>query len=103
MPNAQTAYRSLRLVVLAATGQDVRQCCTCGLCSAVIGDDEADGLEQWVQWIIVDDERALTLLPAHADQILREAQQVCTNRLDFLKTLDVLCAEARRRGLLTAA
>ncbi len=74
---------SLRLIVLAATGQDVRQCCCCGLCAAAIGDDEAGSLEQWVQWLIADDERALTKLPRYDESMLREAQQVCTNRLDF--------------------
>jgi hypothetical protein len=91
---------SLRLIVLMATGQDVRQCCCCGLCSAALGDDDAGSLEQWVQWLIANDERALIRLPAYDERVLREAQQACTNRLDFVKALAALRVEAQRRGLL---
>ncbi len=90
---------SLRLIVLMATGQDVRQCCCCGLCSAAIGDEEAGNLEQWVQWLIADDERALTNLPPYNATELRDAQRVCSNRFDFSKALATLRAEAARRGL----
>jgi hypothetical protein len=94
---------SLRLIVLAATGQDVRQCWCCGLCSAAIGAGEAGSLEQWVQWLIADDERALTHLPQYNEPALREAQRLCANRLDFLKALAALQAEAKRRGLKESA
>lgn len=92
---------SLRLIVLSATGQDVRQCSHCGLCSAIIADDEAGGLEQWVQWLIANDERALRFIPAYAEPILREAQQACANRLDFAKAIAALRIEAARRGFVT--
>ena len=91
---------SLRLVVLAATGQDVRHCCTCGLCSTSIDAADAGDLEQWVQWLIANDERALRFIPAYADAVLREAQRVCTNRFDFVGAIAALQAEAVRRGLL---
>lgn len=93
---------SLRLIVLAATGQDVCKCTHCGLCSELIGDEAAGGLEQLVQWIIANDERALTALPSYPEHLLREAQQICANRLDFCKAVAALQAEARRRGLTPA-
>ena len=88
----------LRVIVLAATGQDVRCCTHCGLCSAAIGDEATGGLEQLVQWIIANDRRALTALPAYSEYMLREAQLVCANRLDFCKAIAALQAEAHRRG-----
>ncbi len=92
------ANLSLRLIVLAATGQDVRQCTHCGLCSAAIGDEAAGGLEQLVQWIIANDPRALTALPTLSEPALREAQRVCANQLDFCRAIAALRAEARRRS-----
>jgi len=90
---------SLRLMVLAATGQDVCKCTHCGLCSALVDGETADGLAELVQWIIADDERALTARPAYSEQTLRAAQQICANRLDFCQVVAALQAEARRRGL----
>jgi hypothetical protein len=98
-----SANLPLRLIVLAATGQDVRQCTHCGLCSAAIGEEAADGLAQLVQWIIANDGRALTALPVYSQQVLQAAQLACANRLDFCKAIAALQAEARRRGLPPAA
>lgn len=97
-----TQSPSLRLIVLAATGQDVCRCSHCGLCSALIDDEAAGGLEQLVQWIITNDGRALTAQPSYSEHMLRAAQQICANRLDFCKAIAALQAEARRQGLMPA-
>jgi hypothetical protein len=89
---------SLRTIVLAATGQDVRKCCSCGLCSEAAWTEEEADLALLVQWVIANDERALTAALTWPDRALQTAQQVCANHLDFQKMLAALRVEAERRG-----
>jgi hypothetical protein len=90
---------SLRLIVLAQTGEDVNRCCSCALCE-VIADEAGDvSLSTLMQWILANDDRALTCRTVWSDVVLRQADQVCTNQLDIPAVLRALRTEAHRRGL----
>jgi hypothetical protein len=92
-------YPSLRMIVLAASGQDVRKCCNCELCGDIACDDQDVPLEMLVQWVLYDDERVLTCRTLWSDQFLRRAQGMCTSNLDIEALFTALRVEAQRRGL----
>ena len=52
-----------------------------------------------MQWILADDERALTNDTVWSDEVLRQADHVCANQLDIPAILLTLRNEAIRRGL----
>ncbi len=90
---------SLRTIVLATTGQDVRRCGSCALCEDIVCDDQDVTLEMLVQWVIVNDVRALTCRTLWSDQFMRMADGACTNDLNVPVIFMALRAEARRRGI----
>lgn len=92
-------HPSLRTMVLAATGQDVRQCCNCALCADIVSDDQDVPLEMLVQWVIVSDERALTCRTLWSDESLKQARRACANNLDIQAVILALRGEAWRRGI----
>lgn len=90
---------SLRTIVLATTGQDVRRCGNCALCEDIVCDDQDVTLEMLVQWVIVNDVRALTCRTLWSDQFMRKADGACTNDLNIPVIFLALRAEAQRRGI----
>jgi hypothetical protein len=52
-----------------------------------------------MQWILGNDERALTSTTVWSDEVLRRADHVCANQLDIPAVLRALREEAHRRGL----
>src|SRR5512135_2385387 len=96
---APTRAASLRSIVLAQTGQDVGRCCACAFCDDLT--DGFDGVElaMVMQWILANDERALTNATVWSDDVLRRADHACANQLDIPAVLQALRGEARRRGL----
>ncbi len=90
---------SLRTIVLAAAGQDVRRCGNCALCEDIVCDDQDVPLQMLVQWVIVNDERALTCRTLWSDPFMQKADGACTNDLDVPAIFMALRAEARRRGI----
>ncbi len=90
---------SLRSVVLAQTGQDVSQCCACALCEEITDSNGDVSLAMLIQWILANDERALTNATVWSDEVVRLADHVCANQLDIPAVLQALRNEARRRGL----
>jgi len=52
-----------------------------------------------MQWILVNDDRALMCRTVWSDEVLRRADHVCANQLDIPAVLRVLREEAHRRGL----
>ncbi len=95
---ALTQSASLRAIVLAQTGQDVSRCCRCALCDNLI-DCRGVDLATVMQWILVNDERALTNATVWSDDVLRRADHACANQLDIPAVLRALRGEARRRGI----
>ncbi len=96
---AMTRTDSLRLRVLAQTGEDVNNCCSCALCEEITDEAGDVGLSMLMQWILTNDERALTCRTVWSDEVVREADQICTNQMDIPAVLLALRNEARRRGL----
>jgi hypothetical protein len=85
--------------MLAQTGQDVNHCCSCALCEEIADEAGAVSLAMLMQWILANDERALTCHTVWSDDVLREANHACANQLDIPAVLLALRHEANRRGL----
>ena len=94
-----TRAASLRSIVLAQTGQDVSRCCSCALCEHVTDSSADVSLSLVMQWVLANDERALTNATVWSDEVLRQADHVCANQLDIPVVLRALREEAHRRGL----
>jgi hypothetical protein len=94
-----TSQTSLRSSVLTRTGQDVSKCCSCALCEEITDDAGDVSLSMLMQWILVNDERALTSATVWSDEVLRQADHACANQLDIPAVLRALREEAHRRGL----
>ena len=93
-----TSRTSLRSIVLAQTGQDVSQCCSCALCEEITDEAGDVSLAMLMQWILANDERALTNATVWSAGVLRQADHACANQLDIPAVLRALRAEACRRG-----
>ncbi len=96
---AMTSAASLRSIVLAQTGQDVSQCCACALCEEITDSNGDISLSMLMQWILANDERALTNATVWSDEVVRLADHFCASQLDIPAVLQALRNEARRRGL----
>lgn len=90
----------LRLVVLTATGQDVRKCSHCEFCSAKPDPEQDISLETLLQLVIMNDEEVLTTRTLWSDKVLECAPHVCTSNLNLEAILLTLREEARQRGLV---
>src|SRR5512140_3137339 len=84
---------SLRTIVLLQTGQDVSKCCSCALCEEITDSAGDVSLSMLMQWILVNDDRALTCRTVWSDDVLRQADHVCANQLDIPAVLQALRAE----------
>ncbi|HTP09307.1 MAG TPA: hypothetical protein VMP08_13720 [Anaerolineae bacterium] len=93
------ATGSLRTIVLAQTGEDVSRCGSCALCEEITDDAGDVTLSMLMQWILANDERALTNATIWSDEVLRKADHACANQLDIPAVLLALRDEAKRRGL----
>ena len=90
---------SLRTIVLAQTGEDVSRCLSCAFCEEITDEAGDVSLSMLMQWILANDERALTSATVWSDEVLRKADHVCANQLDIPAVLLALRSEASRRGL----
>jgi len=92
---------SLRMVVLAATGQDLRRCSHCSFCSDALKETAGLdlGLEMVLQLAVINDEEVLTSRTLWSDRALDAARHACTSGLDIGAVLLALRDEARQRGL----
>lgn len=89
----------MRSLVLAQTGQDVNRCCSCALCEEITDEAGDVSLAMLMQWILANDDRALTCATVWSDEVLRQADHICTNELDIPAVLLALRDEGWRRGL----
>ena len=94
-----TASAPLRLVVLTATGQDVRKCSHCEFCSTKIDPEQDISLETLLQMVVMNDEEVLTTRTLWSDKVRECVPHVCTSNLNLDAVLVALRDEARRRGL----
>jgi heterodisulfide reductase subunit C len=96
---AMTRTASLHSIVLAQTGQDVSRCCSCGLCEEITDRYGDVSLSMLMQWILANDERALTNATVWSDEVLRQADHACASQLDIPAVIEALRSEAQRRGI----
>jgi hypothetical protein len=94
-----TFKTSLRTIVLTRTGEDVNRCCSCALCEEITDEAGDVSLSMLMQWILANDDRALTCRTAWSDEVLQQADHACANQLDIPAVLGALREEAHRRGL----
>ncbi|HET7091756.1 MAG TPA: hypothetical protein VFL17_24245 [Anaerolineae bacterium] len=101
MNEPSTSHRPgpLRVIVLAATGQDVRKCWHCDACNTNLAPDQDVTLEILLQMVVMNDEEALTSRTLWSDAALASAPKVCSNGLDIEAVMLALRREAQRRGL----
>ncbi len=93
---------TLRAIVLAQAGQDLRRCQHCDYCDVRLDPDQDITLQTLVQMVMMNDDEVLTSRTLWSDQVLRAADHLCANRLDMAAVLLALRQEARRRGLAAA-
>jgi heterodisulfide reductase subunit C len=91
--------RPLRSLILAKTGQDVRQCQACDLCE----DLRADGMDlsfgEILRCAARDDLRALTCASLWRCEPLLDGPAICQAGPDIAAVIRFLRREALRRGL----
>ena len=90
---------SLRTVVLAATGQDLRRCMHCSLCDVLTAAETDLSLEMLAQRVILNEEEVLTSRTLWSDNVLASARHICPSGIDMEAALLALRREARRRDL----
>jgi len=98
-PPTAARLPSLRAVVLAASGQDVRQCWHCAFCGDIVEPEQDLSVESLLQLVLMNDEEVLTSNTLWSEQVLQSAESMCANSLDIGAVIRALRVEARRRGL----
>jgi hypothetical protein len=91
---------TLRGIVIAATGHDVRRCGRCSYCVKHAQPDHDVSLETLLHMVMLNDEEVLTSRTLWSDDVLRQARRMCISTLDMPAIMLALRAEARRRGLV---
>ena len=94
----------LRFIILAATGEDIRHCTACECCCV---DDTLQARFDLPVWEVFkaacnNDEAALTNQTIWVLAGARPADARCKNGLNLVAVAQVLCREARLRGLAPA-
>jgi heterodisulfide reductase subunit C len=90
---------SLRSVVLADTGQDLRRCLGCLDCDAIPAKDTDISLGSLIQMALLNDEEILTSRTLWSETVLESAHSVCAKNLDLAQIILALRCEALKRGL----
>ena len=94
-----TRIPSLRSVVIAETGQDLRRCQGCLDCDAIPDEDADISLGSLIQLALLNDEEILTSRTLWSDSVLESAHSACANSLDLAQIILALRREALKRGL----
>ncbi len=89
----------LRSIVLAATGQDVRRCSHCALCSESPAPGQDVSLETLVQMVVMNDEEVLTCRTLWEAEVFANARHACPNGVNLEAVLLALRHEAWHRGV----
>lgn len=91
---------TLRGIVLAATGYDVRRCGRCSYCVKHARPTEEDlSLEMLIQLIMDNDDEVLTSKTLWSERVLTSARSMCLSTMDMSAIMLALREEARKRGL----
>lgn len=89
---------SLRSIVKAATGQDVRICHACNDCDLGIHEDMDIPLSSLVQLIMLNDEEALQCRTLWSDSVMEASRSACKRGLDLHAVITTLRDESARRN-----
>jgi hypothetical protein len=90
---------TLRGIVFAATGYDIRRCGRCSFCVKHVRSDKEDlSLETMLQLVLQNDEEALTSKTLWSDSVLNRARSMCLSMMDMPAIMLALREEARKRG-----
>ncbi len=92
---------TLRGIVLASTGYDIRRCGRCSYCLKHARPDDDLSLETLLQMVLVNDEEVLTSRTLWSDEVLKEARRMCISTMDVSAIMLALRDEARTRGLVS--
>ena len=93
--------KSLRQIVRAATGYDVRRCGRCSYCVHFVTPDDDLSLENMMQLVMQDDEDVLTSKTLWSEAALKRARAMCVSTMDVQKIMLALRDEAKRRGMVS--
>jgi hypothetical protein len=94
LPSATT----LRGIVIAATGHDVRRCGRCSYCVKHAQLDHDVSLEALLQMVTQNDDEVLTSRTLWSDDVLKQARRMCISTMDVPAIILALRSEARQRG-----
>ncbi len=89
---------SLRSVVKAATGQDVRICQSCNDCDIGSHADMDIPLSSLIQLVTLNDEEVLHCRTLWSDSVLEASRGACKRGLDLYTMMLALREEAERRA-----
>jgi heterodisulfide reductase subunit C len=90
---------SLRSIVQAETGQDIRRCQACLDCDANLCAEADIPLGSLIQLALLNDEETLTSRTLWSDAILEYARSACVKNLDLAEIIIALRREAVKRGI----
>lgn len=88
---------SLRSIVKAATGQDVRICHACNDCDLGLNEEMDIPLSSLIQLIMLNDEEALQCRTLWSDSVMEASRGACQRGLDLHAVITILREEAQRR------
>ena len=90
---------SLKRIVKDVSGQDISRCQACLDCEVSCPDELDIPVGSMIQMIMFDDEEILTSRTLWSDCVLAKARLACHRGIDISAVMQVLRAEAQRRGL----
>jgi heterodisulfide reductase subunit C len=90
----------LHLIVLNATGQDLRQCRVCSQCSTALEPDMDLSIENLMRMILLDDGEVLESRTLWSGRVLSRASHLCPMGLNLEEVLLALREEGWRRGVV---
>src|SRR5574341_2259760 len=96
VPRASAETATLRSIVQAATGYDVRRCGRCSYCVHFVTPEDDLSLEMMMQLVMQNDEEVLTSATLWSDAALERARSMCVSTMDVQKIMLTLREEARR-------
>ena len=90
----------LHLVILNATGQDLRPCWVCSQCSTALEPDMDLTVESLIRMILLDDGEALESRTLWSGRVLGRAPHLCPMGLNLEEVFLALREEGWRRGVV---
>ncbi len=90
----------LHLIVLNATGQDLRPCWACSQCGTALEPDMDLTVESLMRMVLLDDGEALESRTLWSGRVLGRAPHLCPMGLNLEEVFLALREEGWRRGVV---